>query len=411
MSREQLIRQAVLLGICDSRLHSFDWVSSLSPRQWTRLLRWLDLSGLALYFFDRVAGAQQTEPIPAPIYASLRRRLMENTQRTHSLIGESIAIQHEFQKAGLRYAILKGLAFWPSSFSAPNLRLQFDLDYLVAEECMPEARIILVRRGYRLYATNGRSWEFKRNERPGIALKDLYKDTGSWAVELHVESTDAAHTAPLRCVAWRELWGLAMPVLSPVDLLLGQGLHAYKHVCAEFCRAALLVEFRRHVLFRYGNDVFWAELQRQASGNSQAALRLGVVAHLIAQVMGEFAPESFTGWTVGRLPRSARLWVEIYGGRALLGSHPGSKFYLLLEREFESEGIQAKRSRRQSLLPSRLPPPIILPFPNEALPVRLSRYRMQLALIFCRLRFHLVEGLQFAWESHRWRRLLGKAAR
>jgi hypothetical protein len=169
-------------------------------------------------------------------------------------------------------------------------------------------------------------------------------------------------------------------------------------------RAAHLVEFRNHVLFRRQDDDFWKQLHDSASENRQASLALGVAALLITRVMGEFAPETLTGWTIQRLPRSANLWCQVYGHKAVLGSYPGSKLYLLLQKELEGRGIPAKRSLRRSLLPSRLPPPVIRPFPNENLPVRLSRYRMQFSLIIQRLRFHLVEGLRYAWEFHRWRR-------
>ena len=91
------------------------------------------------------------------------------------MIAESIAIQQEFQEARLSYAKLKGLSLWPSSVPRPELRSQFDLDFLVAEESAPEARKILEQRGYRLYVISGRSWEFKLNEKPGVSLKDLYK--------------------------------------------------------------------------------------------------------------------------------------------------------------------------------------------------------------------------------------------
>jgi hypothetical protein len=121
--------------------------------------------------------------------------------------------------------------------------------------------------------------------------------------------------------------------------------------------------------------------------------------------MGDFAPESLTRWTVDRLPQPVRLWVEMYGHRAALGSHPGSKAYLLLQRELELAGISGKGTIRKSLLPSRLPPMVIRALPNERLSVRLRRYFMQLQLILARIRFHLVEGLRFKMESRRWRRM------
>ena len=126
-----------------------------------------------------------------------------------------------------------------------------------------------------------------------------------------------------------------MPTLSPFDLFLGHGLHACKHVCAEFCRAAHLLEFRQHILFHRNDRAFWETLQQLANENPQSALRLGTVILLIAQVMGDFAPEALTRWTVDSLPASVRLWIQMYGHRAVLGSFPGNKLYLLLHRELE----------------------------------------------------------------------------
>lgn len=411
LSKEQMNRQRVLLAFCDPLPRECLQLQALSTRQWRSLLRWLDISGLALYFFDRIAELQLVGLLPPPIFTQLQQRLNDNTRRTSSMIDESIAIQQQFQKSCLGYAILKGLSFWPNSTPSPDLRSQFDLDFLVAEKDLPEARKILARRGYHLYGSSETSWEFKRNERPGTSLKDLYKDMGSWAVELHVEPARPSRPSMLERLQWRELYGFNMPTLSPVDLFLRQGLHAYKHICGEFSRAAHLVEFRRHVLYCHDDDSFWSALHFRAIETPEAFLGLGVITLLITQVAGEFAPEALTNWTVSYLPRSARLWVEMYGHRAVLGSFPGTKLYLLLQRELEASGLPSKRSVRNSLIPSRLPPPVIRALPNESLSVRLGCYRMQLILILSRLRFHLFEGVRFAWEVQRWRRHVNQAAR
>jgi hypothetical protein len=405
---EWLLREAALLIFCEPFPRQCFRLLDLSRREWQSLLRWLDISGLALYFLDRIVALKLTEWLPPGVLARLQKNLADNTQRTRGMIAESIAIQQRFQEASLSYATLKGLSLWPSSVSRAELRSQFDLDFLVAEESAPEARRILEQRGYRLYVVSGRSWEFKLNEKPGVSLKDLYKAQPSHAVELHVESRVPGHSSPLERAEKRHLHGCTMPVLSPVDLFLGQGLHAYKHVCSEFSRVAHLLEFRRHVLSRRDDHAFWNELEKTAVGNPRACMGLGVVTLLIAHVMGDFAPEALTGWTVACLPRSARLWVERYGRRAVFGSIPGSKLYLLLQRELENAGVPAKRSLQQILFPVRLPRPIIRAFPNETFSVRLGRYRMQLHFILLRLRFHVVEGLRYAWESHRWRRQIDR---
>ena len=402
------LRELALLIFCEPVPQQCIRLQNLSGSEWRRLLHWLDVSGLALYFLDRIVELKVTDWLPPGVLARLQENLADNTERTHGMIAESIAIQQQFQEAGLSYAKLKGLSLWPSSVPRPELRSQFDLDFLVAEDSAAAARRILEQRGYRLYLVSGRSWEFKLNEKPGVSLKDLYKALPSHAVELHIESKIPGHSSPLERAEMRELYGYTMPVLSPVDLCLGQGLHAYKHVCSEFSRVAHLLEFRRHVLARRDDYAFWSELQSTAAGNRRARLGLGVVTLLIAHVMGDFAPEALRDWTVECLPRSARLWVERYGRRAVFGSHPGSKLYLLLQRELEAAGVPAKRSLRQILLPVRLPPPVIRAFPDETLGVRLRRHRAQLRYILFRLRFHIVEGLRYAWESHRWRRRIDR---
>jgi hypothetical protein len=388
----------------------------LSPRQWRRLLRWLDLSGLALYFFDRIVALRLADFIPAPVFESLEQRLIQNTQRTRSMLAESVAIQREFQRAGLRYAVLKGLSLWPNSVPNPELRLQFDLDYLVDDEDMQQARDILVRSGYRPSTSIERCSKFVRNERLGLTLKDVYRDIGSWTVELHDVPGGSGQASPLLRLEWRELCGLSMPVLSPVDVFLRQGLHAYKDVCSQFFRLALLIEFYRHVLFRRDDDAFWKTLHREAHGSHQAALKLGVVTLLITQVMGEFAPEALTHWTVDQLPRPARLWVATYGRHIVLGSFPGSKLYRLLKRELDAEGSPTKHSVRQSPAPSCPPALMVGDLPTETFSlrlirfVRLIRYRMQLDLIPSRVRFYSVESLRLAWETRRWRSMMKQDA-
>ncbi len=409
--RGEQLREAVLLTFCDPLPQQCSRLQHLSTRDWQHLLRWLDLSGLALYFLDRLLDLQLGHWLPPNILGRLQRNLTDNAERTRGMIAESIAIQKEFQEVRLSYANLKGLSLWPCSVAKPELRSQFDLDFLVAEESALEARRILERRGYRLYAISGRSWEFKLNERPGISLKDLYKAQPSHAVELHIESSVRGRPSLIDRVERRELCGLSMPVLSPVDLFLGQGLHAYKHVCSEFIRTAHLLEFRRHVLSRSDDDAFWMQVQSAANENPRTVLGLGVIALLITRVMGDFAPEALTSWTVDRLPQSVQLWVNIYGHRAVYGDFPGSKVYLILQRELEVAGVAARRSLRDALLPSRWPPPVIRGFPNETFSVRLGRYRMQIHFILLRLRFHIVEGVRYRWETHRWHRFVNRLAR
>jgi Uncharacterised nucleotidyltransferase len=402
-----LLREAALMVFCDPPPEQCADLNGLSSRQWKSLLRWLDYSGLALYFLDRMQELGWVHWIPIAVLTRLCQNQADNTERTWAMLRETIAIHTCFQQSRLSYAILKGISVSPHAAPRPELRSQFDLDFLVAEPDAPQAGKILEVRGYRLYSAAGKSLEFKFNEQPGGSLKELYKNLPSFAVELHLEPKFGSRRSVLRGASRREILGASIPVLSPVDLLLGQGLHVFKHLCGEFTRASHLLEFRRHVLTRYGDSAFWANLRAIGEEMPGASVALGTVILLITSIMGEFAPDDLTSWTVCRVPKPMRLWVELYGRRAVFGSIPGSKLYILLQNGLEQDS-RARLSVRRKLFPMRLPLPIIRPFPNETLTFRLSRYRMQLQHCSSRLRFHVIEGIRYAWHAYRWRQRLSR---
>ena len=134
-------------------------------------------------------------------------------------------------------------------------------------------------------------------------------------------------------------------------------------------------------------------------------LALGATTRLIERVMGRFAPEELRCWSVDRLPEGVRLWVDTYGQASVLADYPGSKFYLFLQQELAMAGVEARRTLREQLLPLRLPPAITIAAENESMPAWTRRAVLQLGFFFLRLRFHMVEGLRYAREARRWRRL------
>jgi hypothetical protein len=157
------------------------------------------------------------------------------------------------------------------------------------------------------------------------------------------------------------------------------------------------------MLARRKDQTFWDQLRSAAEENRRTSLALRVVTLLITSVMGDFAPEALKNWTVYHLPQPARTWVEMYGRQVVFVDFPGSKLYLLLQRELEATGVPATRSLREALLPSHLPPPVVRRSANEALTRRVRRYRFQSHFILSRLRFHVVEGVRYTRESYRWR--------
>jgi hypothetical protein len=404
LPRALQLREAVLLCFCDPLPAETERLLSLSANDWQRLLLWMDTSGLALYFLDRLADLDLLGVLPPAVVARLRQNMADNSERIAAMIAESEAIQRRFQQTGVEYAVLKGFSLWPVSVPKLELRSQLDLDFLVSERSVDQARTILEDFGYRLTASTGRDLDFHANEGRPPSMKTMYQPGFTRTAELHVERLPPGCTSLLKRTDTLRIRDVNIPVLPAVDLFLGQGLHAYKHVCSQFSRASHLIEFRRHILARYHDQAFWAQLEERVSQDSRSAIRLGTVILLITRVMGPFAPEALTRWTVDRLPAAAKLWVELYGRRLALTGFPGSKLYLLLESELETCGLPAKKPLLQALVPRRLPPAIAQPVQGETASARMARYRRQLSYMLLRLRFSAVEGTRFVFESIRWRR-------
>ena len=375
----------------------------LPRKEWEELLSWLDTSGLALYFLGRVEEAGLLNTLPRFVVARLQKNLVDNTQRMEEMIAESTSLQRRFQEAGLSYAVLKGFSLWPISVPKPELRSQLDLDFLVADECINEARRILEDAGYRLNAQDAKNLDFKANEGRTISLKDMYKAGRVRSAELHKEHRFAGRSSLLARTETVCFGGIPTPVLAPLDLFLGQGLHLFKHICLPYWRAAHMIEFRRHVIARYDDPAFWNGLEEHVAGHAQTCIRLGVAILVITRVMGPFAPEALLRWTADQVPPRAGLWVDLYARRTALAAFPGNKLYLLLEKELEGSGVPPKRSPWLVLVPRRLPPFIMHAVAGETLARRLNRYYRQFGFLVFRLRFHILEGIRYFCESILWR--------
>lgn len=429
-TRREMIRRGVLRVVSERSQEDCELLSQVTVHEWRELLHWLDVSGMALYFFDQLREMGHSMLLPDYVRQRLEQNLADNTIRTQGMIDEAADIRDAFSGAGLRFALLKGLSLSPDSVMRPELRSQLDIDFLLMPKEMEAAAKILENRGYYQHAASKRSREFKTYAVPSGSLADLYRHVPWRCVELHAELEDAGGGLRLGRREIRTFstpaGSIEMPVLWAPDIFIGQGLHLFKHVSSAHYRAAHLVEFHRHLVTRHGDNRFWRDVEARASETGASAWGLGVVTLLDALLIAERAPESFASWTVDRLSGPVRLWVERYGWRSALGNIPGNKLYLLLTRKLEEEGnaprltipdkgsVAKNNSQRDAglasarvrLIPRGLPPMVVQGQAGEPLAARLHRYKLQLRFLMLRLRFHVVEGLRFAWELQQWERSL-----
>jgi hypothetical protein len=390
--------------------------SVFTAHDWKSTEFWLDTSGLALYFIDRVETANLVGAIDGSVLDRLRRKRENNRLRAAAMMRELAGLNRALVDADVRFANLKGFTLSPHSFSDPALRYQSDYDFLVDPADVLRARVVLEQRGFVLSGSNPRSLEFKSMSAQPGSLDRQYEAVQPRSVELHIAlesiellSLRAARDERLdRIVQWRCNAG-TFPALSPTDQFIGQALHLLGHLRNENTRPSWFLEFRNHAIFRRGDTRFWTEVKRAAESHRDIALALGLATMLAADLFGDFSFEWFNSWTVDTLPERVRYWAAALGRRAVLADVPGTKLYLLLDEALGGDGPTVPVHMRR-LIPLALPPRILLPPPNDTLRLRIRREFLQLKFFWFRLRFHLTQGLLYAIEARRWRKHWSEAS-
>ena len=409
-NRGSRLRRAILSSFFDPGGKTALGLEGFSESEWRRALYWLDISGLALYLLDRLTESGLQECLPAAILDRLRLNREQNRERTDALFSEALAISQALMKEKVSFALLKGFTLPPEIVSDPSLRCQMDIDILVRGSDAIAARRVVLGFGYRPDAMKESEWAFTVGTDQPMSIDSLYKVRPQKLVELHVlaapDDSSPAFEDRLTRAQLRKILGAELPALSPTDIFVQQAIHIFKHLCSENTRAVWLLEYWRHVEARRGDLQFWRETRSIAETEREAEVAIGAVTQLSAELFGQPVPQELSSWSMDLVPRSVRLWIELYGQRILLADPPGNKFYLLLRRQFAT-GAQAQRTRwYRGLLPFHWwPTRITEGYVGERLSARLTRYRIEASHLVMRLRFHMRTSIPFMLESRRWKRI------
>jgi hypothetical protein len=410
-NRSVRLKNAVLVSFFEPANKIVQSLEAFSESDWRKALLWLDISGLALYFHDRLTALGLQECLPHVILERLQLNLAQNRERTRALFDEAVVISHALKKESVSFALLKGFTLPSEVVPDTVLRCQMDIDILVRESDAIVARNILLGFGYIQDSIKGLEWAFVTGTDKAMSMKSLYKTRPQRMVELHLLPAGGEGASPtaedrLARAQLRSFPGIELPVLSPADLFVQQAIHVFKHLCSEHTRAVWLVEYWRHVEARHGNPAFWREVKSIAEREPAAEVAIGAVTQMSTQLFSQPAPEELSWWTADRLSPAVRLWIELYGRRILLADPPGSKFYLFLRRQIHA-GAGTPRARwYRSLLPFHWwPGRITHGRAEENLGARITRYRIEANFVLRRLRFHMRTSIPYVLESRRWRRM------
>lgn len=405
------LRETVTALFTPLRDASMTRLPEFSEREWRRNLMWLDASGLALYLISELEQLNRVDLLPPFLVARLQQNLADNRKRTAWLFEEVELLNREYHRAGVRFANLKGFALGPESVPDAALRNQLDLDFAVAAEDAPRAAEVLAKHGYELHAIAKNAWEFKACTTSMATIQDLYKPRPQRNVELHLASMlkpigEEANllAAQLQRAEMRPMRGRLLSGLGAADVFLNQCTHLFGHFCSEFTRSSWGLELARHIRARHDDGAFWVRVVELAEGSRESVRAIAVSLIAVEDLYFVSAPAIFRSWAMREISPAMMLWAHRYGRSALLSDYPGTKFHLLLQELLppvaDEQGVTQTKRR---LIPLKLPPMVMRGTSGETLRTRMRRYHAQLDFLRFRARFHLLQGLRFAVERHRWR--------
>ena len=296
---------------------------------------------------------------------------------------------------------MKGITLPPESVPEPALRWQTDLDFLIDERETAAAARILRDMGYTLHAT--------RRRRDGIQVRplgmpdlaNLYREKTQRSVELHRVHRCEGSTDRLARARVRSFDGVAIPALSPADILVQQALHLFKHLCGEHTGAFVGAgDLAASAEPASGQSVPEPEVRAIAAAEPHGELALSISVWLAAGLFGPIARGATADWMPVSIPDGIELWLRRYARELLLSDGFASKLYLLLRRQLPGK-CDLKETARL-VIPLSMPMRITQPAPGESLPDRMARFHIEARYSLQRLRFHLFEGIRYGIEALCW---------
>jgi hypothetical protein len=403
------LAEAVIATFREARIEiHHERLSHFGYREWVGAYSWLDASGLALYFLDRLQKLQLETAIPERVLRRLEGNARDNQEKVTHMFEEFVRINREFQAAGLSYVNLKGFTLVPDVCPDPFLRFQLDLDFLVACGDVSSCHKILEKLAYQLAGASSTVREFKAGGGGLPSIRDLYKAKPQRSVEIHMADLkndkvllQNAGSLPQKIQSW---CGSNFPTLTNCDKFLELALHLFKHLKSEWTRASWVFEYSNFINFHSREESLWLDVQKRARDNSDISLAVGVATLLADRNFDmPYIPDVLTQ-VVRDLPPLVRMWVVRYGDSVLFASFPGTKLYLLLEEVLVSDENAEGYVKRQKLLPLHRPPRVFFGAEEKRFLLMIKQLRSEMGYFFFRLWFHTRQGLSYMVEVPRWKR-------
>jgi hypothetical protein len=311
--------------------------------QMTRLLRWLDQSGLALYLLHQLQEHRALDRLPLAFRQALEQRSCANRARTLDMLEEFACIVDTFDRHNVRFCALKGFTLTPDFCPAPELRHHTDLDFLISPGSLDAAERALLSRGYaRQEVREGGETTFATPLRHiPSANDDIYMVPQHREVDLLPSLRLAEHgvlidalSNPLNYLQSKTLRGVSVPTLSLEDRFALQVIHAFKHFLGSWIRASWLMEIAHFMELHRENEEVWRSIVARAGNDTTLRQCFGLIVSLTQTLFLRPIPRTLKSWCIQPLSQRLETWVQEFGVQWALSGLDGSKLTLFVHREF-----------------------------------------------------------------------------
>ena len=344
------------------RLHRF------RPDEWLDCLPWLRRSGLELLFWDHLQSSGHEQALPPRVRTCIERDASHNRQRLAAMEAEFLSLILLFHNLHLPHAVLKGFALVPDYCSSPELRNQYDFDFLIRADDLPSVGGALRDAGFVPKGGNVANQptiyhHAHRKPRLPATLDGIFSQDLHRPLELHTRLWDSRAESiglqwsgdPLHRSRPQTLGGVCFPALAPEDALLFQVLHTFHHLLNNWCRLSLFHEIAVFLKRRSKDEPFWQAFRNLVQGQDRLCKCTGVIFLLAVRLFGARIPDAAKLLSIEALTPAMALWVERYGVRSAIQNFSEDKFSLFLHRMFISDGATWAEVRTRRLFPLHRP--------------------------------------------------------
>jgi len=391
----------------------------LSSRHGSALVKWLDRSGLALFFNARLAETGVLGDLPDGWSKALADRQIRNIARTQDMLAEAQRLQLAFESASIVAASLKGFTLTPDFNKSVILRHQVDFDYLIAPHDVWRTAEVLQACGYAAASLNEAGESCFRTPLHHIPTSsdDLYALQCHRQVDLHISLWEPAPWFPLSVpddsltfTERREIAGVDFRCVSLEDRFLMQVMHAFRHSFRSWVRVSWILEIATFLHNYRGHSSLWNRVIQRA-GNSQLVRSIfAFVLGLAQRLFQAPIPPPLYSWVRSAMTPPLRAWLDHFSFDWVTSDWPGSLSNLLLTSEFIPDPALRRRYWRSRLLPGAAQTSLGV-VTSRGTRQRFEHQAARLRYVAHRAGVHLKDIVTLPWRGFRWRRALSSAYR